>query len=185
MATLTQITKQAQAIAQECQDLQSILQNRSLRNFFASDTGETAIMAQASSLGSYPIVMFGLREYNLQFLGESVLPDKSTLESKSNNWLNPDDIVLGWMGYTTDKPRVIKSMGIDGYTWRYLDDDASVSRSPVTLNRFFQSRGFIQFQPATTTYQEQIDEIYALQANELTQLQGYKDYFQNKEYLAA
>ncbi|MEM6866997.1 MAG: hypothetical protein AAF528_01240 [Cyanobacteria bacterium P01_C01_bin.121] len=187
MAALTEIKEQTRKIATLCYEIEDLLKSKSVMTFFENNPdSQGAIKAQAQQLASYPIVMYGMYEHNVRLLGSSALDSRETLESRPENYWNTGDVLLGWVGFTAgDAPRVIKASLSDGYTWRYLDDDDGVSRNPVKFDRYFQGRGWITADTESNEVADIIDDIHAQQATEIAALQGYKTYFQTKQYAAA
>ena len=186
MATLEQIKRQTGEIAQLCYEIEDTLKSKSVMAFFAANPdSQGAVKTQAQQLASYPIAMYGMYEHNVRLLGSSTLDPRNVLENRPANHWNPDDILLGWVGFASgDAPRVIKASSLNGYTWRYLDEDSAISREPVKFDKFFQGRGWIAATSTSTAIADIIDDVHAQQAAEITALQGYKHYFTTKQYAA-
>jgi hypothetical protein len=183
MATLNEVVLQSREIADTAYKIQALLQSKSLIKFFNQSNLSDSLIQSASTLKSYPIVMYGMREHNIRTFGTSHLPAKDTLENKPSNWLSNGDIIVGWYGPCVDKPRVIQTLTPGGYTWRWIDEEDSVNRDPVQLNKFFQSRGFIKMELEETGYHDQLDEIYSIQSDELSSLNYYENYISDRTFL--
>lgn len=180
MPTIADITAQARTIANLCYKCQDVLKGHQLVEFFkANPERTTALTTAAAGLKSYPIVLYGLKEA----LDSEVLPSKDELENRPSNWLAVGDLIVGWVGYVVDKPRVVVEVTLDGYHWRYLDEDEEVSRKPNRYDPFFRNRGWVKMDISATSIDDAIAHIHQVQTEEIEQLQSRIEYFANREFL--
>lgn len=157
--------------------------------------GQTLI-TNANGLKSKVIILYGLKESLVQKIEElerqgavvdatavDILPSREDLlGGRAQNWLSAGDIIGGWIGYLADRPRVIDSVTLTGYTWHFLGNDTNVKGPGLGYNRvdkWLQNYGWVKL---TGT---DIGSIYTEQSAEITALAAQLQYFEQRQFLAA
>jgi hypothetical protein len=200
MSQLSTLYEQVKQIEKLNDRLSDQLRSKTLIQFFVddriNDPEEPAIqpiLTVAGGLKSFPIVMFGLKEYVDAVLEELhprqnirsvLLPSKTELENRPHDWLDAGDSVIGFSGVTNDLngPRIITGVNDDGYMWRYLADEGMEPRS-ANHDRWFQRRDWVKLEFVSTELEEQLEEIEVLQAAEIDGLQGMLTFLNDKQFL--
>ena len=181
MAEIQDLIDQSRNIANVCHALESELSSKSMLRYMGMHPEIVdGIVQGAQDASSKNIILYGLKEsfeYKLRPLKFPALPPKEDItQTRSINWLEPDDVILGWAGYLVDKPRIIDEATPAGYTWRFIDDSPDVSRKPVKLDKFFQDFGWVKVPT------NDIDAIFAFQEKELEGLKTQLNYFVEKQW---
>jgi hypothetical protein len=201
MTTLESLFSQSKEIEKLINKISDLLRSKGLIDFFVNDRIDNpenpkvvGILAAAESLKSYPIVMYGLREfvdatletlYPGQNIRSELLPLKEELESRPTDWVSEGDVLVGFSGVTNDTkgPRVVEAITEDGCIWRYLSEP-EMEPLPAQYDRFFQRRDWILCELSTESLEGQLEEIEEMQETEIAALQGQYNFLLNKEFLA-
>jgi hypothetical protein len=171
------IQSQAKEIHRLVSKLQNLLKSAQLVAFFKTNPQSTQTILEATqSYQTSRLVLDGLKEA----LNSEVLPSQEELFDREKDWLEPDDIILGWKGELIESDtsehesaRVIVAATTEGYIWRYLDEEETVTRSPVALDPWYQHIG----------WQLAEDDIEAQQQAEIDALTQQIAYFENRTFL--
>lgn len=173
--TLSDLIDQAHQIKNLVYKIQDQLTSYTVVNFFQSNPEQTQqVLASTEEIRSRRLVLYGLAER----LQSAVLPLRDVLAERSDDWLEVGDIIVGWQGALIDKPRVILDITEDGYLWRFYDEEDQ--RNPVALDRFYQHVGWEKLGADLA-----IEEIHAIQQEEIDVLTEKLDYFSGREFLNA
>lgn len=168
MPTYTDLKTQAIQIASLCDKVRDKLTTPSKIRYYRENTGElTALLTSSANLRSKAIVIWDM---DRAFGTMDILPTRESLMAgRSNNWLSTGDVIGGWISYFADRPRVIDSVGVDGYRWRFMDEQQvrGTGIGPAQIDKFLQSHGWVKF--AATD----IDGIYTEQESEITALEQF------------
>lgn len=175
MATLSDLAEQATEIKNLTYKIQDLLTSYTVVQFFRQNPERTQqILDSTEGVRSSRLVLYGLAER----LNSAVLPLREDLIQRTHDWLEPGDIIVGWQGALIGNPRVIKGLGDSGYSWRYYDEDESVERNPVMLDRYFQHIGWEKL-----GVDLDLDAIFDIQQTEVESLTDQLDYFSGREFL--